>query len=56
MSGGIHSISVENDKINITFRLHNASDSTAQKIVDILNSNIPADKQKLRLFGFPNEK
>ena len=56
MSGGIHNISVKNDKINITFQLHNASDPTAQKIVDILNFNIPADKQRLWLFDFPDEK
>ena len=47
MSGGIQNISVKYEKINVTFKLHNASDSTAQKIVDILNTNIPADKQKL---------
>lgn len=56
MSGGIHNISVKYEKINMTFRLHNASDSTAQKIIDILNSNIPADKQRLWLFDFPDEK
>lgn len=56
MSGGIHDISVNYEKINVTFRLHNASDSRAQKIVDILNSNIPSDKQKLWLFDFPDEK
>ena len=50
MSGGIHNISIASDNINVTFRLHNASDSTAQKIVDILNSNIPKDKKKLWLF------
>lgn len=56
MSGGIHVISIKNDKINITFRLHNASDPIAQKIVDIVNSNIPNDKKRLWLFGVPNEK
>ncbi len=56
MSGGIHNISVQFEKTNLTFRLHNTSDPTAQKIVDILNSNIPADKQKLWLFDFPDEK
>jgi hypothetical protein len=56
MSGGIHNISVKNDKINVTFQLHNASDSTAQKIVDILNFNIPADKERLWLLDFPDEK
>lgn len=56
MSGGLHNISVEYEKINVTFQLHNASDPTAKKIVDILNSNIPADKQRLWIFDFPNEK
>lgn len=56
MSGGIHVISIKKDKINITFRLHNASDPIAQKIVDIVNSNIPNDKKRLWLFGVPNEK
>ena len=50
MSGGIHSITVKYKKIAVTFRLHNASDATAQKIVDILNTNIPIDKDKLWLF------
>lgn len=56
MSGGIHNISIKKDKINITFQLHNASDPTAQKIVDILNSNIPTDKERLWLFDIQNEK
>ena len=53
-SGGIHNIYIKYKKINVTFRLHNASDSTAQKMVDILNSNFPADKQRLWLFDFPD--
>jgi hypothetical protein len=40
----------------VTFQLHNASDSNAQKIVDILNSNIVAGKERLWLFNFPDEK
>jgi hypothetical protein len=55
-SGGIHNISVQFEKTNVTFQLHNASDPNAQKIVDIINSNIPADKQRLWLFNFPDEK
>lgn len=54
-SGGIDFISVRHEKINVSFELHNASDSTAQLIVDILNSNIPADKPKLWLFDFLEE-
>ena len=55
MSGGVHTISVRYNKIHLTFRLHNHSDPDAEKIVDILNSNIPEDKQKLRLFVCPGE-
>ncbi|MDZ4752036.1 MAG: hypothetical protein SGI87_10505 [Flavobacteriales bacterium] len=56
MSGGIHTISIASDTIHVTFQLHNASDSTARKIVDMLNSHIPKDKKKLWLFDFPDEK
>jgi hypothetical protein len=55
MSGGIHNVSVIYGKINITFKLHNASNKTARKIVDILNSNIPADQERLFLFNFPDQ-
>lgn len=47
MSGGIQSILIKKDTINVRFSLHNVSDPRAEKIVQILNSNIPADKQKL---------
>lgn len=50
MSGGVHSIKVEFNEINVEFHLRNAHDSTAQKIVDILNSNIPIFKKRLWLF------
>lgn len=56
MSGGIHNLSVSFGKINVTFQLHNAYDPTAQKILDILNSNIPDDKEKLWIFDFQAEK
>jgi len=56
MSGGVHHISVEYEKTKVTFQLHNAYDSTAQKIINILNTNIPANKQRLWLFDFPIEK
>jgi hypothetical protein len=56
MSGGIHNISILHEKRKLTFELHNASDPTAQKIVDILNSNIAAGKQRLWLFSLPDEK
>jgi hypothetical protein len=46
MSGGIHSIKIATDGIDLTFRLHNASDPVAEKIVAILNSNIPGEIRK----------
>lgn len=55
-SGGIHNLSVKYKKINVAFQLHNSFDSTAQKIVDILNSNIPANKPQLWLFELPDEE
>lgn len=55
MSGGIHKLSVTYGKRKLTFQLHNAYDSTAQKILDILNSNIPDDKERLWLFHFPEK-
>ena len=56
MSGGIHSIKIESDIIDLTFRLHNASDPIAEKIVTILNSNIPGEIRKLWLFNLPGNE
>lgn len=53
ISGGIQQISIAYNSIDLTFKLHNASESTAQKIVDILNSNIPEGQKKLWLFSLP---
>ena len=50
MSGGIDYIDISSDQINLQFKLHNASDSTAQKIIDILNTYIPEKFSKIRLF------
>lgn len=55
-SGGIHYITIKYKTKDIAFTLHNATDTTAQKIVDILNSNIPKNKKKLWLSNFPDEK
>ncbi len=55
MSGGYHIIKIESDKTNLTFSQHNASDPLAEKIVAILNSNIPKGLRKLRLFNIPNK-
>jgi hypothetical protein len=56
MSGGMHHISIKKDSINLTFRLHNASDSIAQIIVELLNSNIHCSDRKLWLFPSKNFK
>ena len=55
MSGGIHYIHVSKEDIEIEFRLHNTSDKTAQRIVDILNNYIPPDMHGLWLFDIPDK-
>lgn len=52
LSGGIHNISIRYEKIKIQFQLHNEFDSTAFKITEILNSNIPEKEDKLWLFNY----
>jgi len=47
MSGDIEYLQITADNINLEFTLHNAFDSTAAKIVSILNHYIPEDKPKL---------
>ncbi|GEM_PF-1964392 len=49
-SDGIHYIYIKSGDKDLKFSLHNASDSTAKKIVEILNSNIPIRNRKLFLF------
>jgi hypothetical protein len=49
MSGGIHHLTIEFDRINVSFTLDNAPDPTAQKIVGILNTNLPEKVEKLWL-------
>jgi len=56
MSGEIHTIAVQNEKTNLTFCLHNATDPIAENIVSILNSNIPNDQQKLWLLNLPESE
>lgn len=50
MSGGIHFVSVDYKDIHVSFKLHNAHDPIAQKILDILNSNINPRFERLWLF------
>lgn len=50
MSGGIHYVSVDYKDIHVLFKLHNAHDTIAQKIVDILNSNINPSFDRLWIF------
>lgn len=45
-SGVIQYLIIETDSIERRFVLHNAGHSVADKIVEILNSNLPADKPK----------
>ena len=56
LSGGLHVIAVSHNDKRILFELHNAFDSTAEKIVNILNSNIPAGIEKLWIFGKPTDQ
>jgi hypothetical protein len=49
MSGGIQYIIISKEKFSLEFDLFNASDPTAQKIVDILNTYIPNEERKLYL-------
>jgi hypothetical protein len=47
MSGSAAYITIEDDLRKVKFTLHNASDTTADKIVAILNTYIPAKLDKL---------
>ena len=51
MSGGFHTISIGCKDIDLRFHLHNASDPAAEKIVDILNSNLAPEIDRLWLFS-----
>jgi tRNA A37 threonylcarbamoyladenosine synthetase subunit TsaC/SUA5/YrdC len=51
LSGSKSYITVTTNDKEISFQLHNASDTTAEKIVDILNSHIPAGYRKLHIFN-----
>lgn len=53
LSGGIDNLSIDFDSIHLTYQLHNASEPTAKKIIDILNTNIPDTVRKLSLFELP---
>lgn len=50
MSGGVHSLSIENNSKQVKYTLHNESDSSALKIIRIINSNLPTSAPKLWLF------
>ena len=50
MSGGIYSIFIRYQDIDIEFNLHNASDPIAEKIVDLLNTHIPEKHRRLFLW------
>jgi len=50
MSGGIDNILIKNEQKELEITLHNATHPTAQKIIDILNSNIPNQFNKINLW------
>jgi hypothetical protein len=49
MSGSATHITIEDDLTKVTFNLHNASDTTADRIVTILNTYIPETLRKLNI-------
>ena len=49
-SGSIQYITIYKDEFHLEFDLHNASDPTAQRIVNILNNYIPEEERKLWLW------
>lgn len=49
LSGSESDITIKTTTKKIRFELHNASDTTAEKIVDILNSHIPVGFNKLHI-------
>ncbi|WP_300664845.1 hypothetical protein [Fluviicola sp.] len=53
-SGVIQYIRIQYENRHLQFTLHNASDPVAEKIVALLNSNIPEDKPRLWLFKTAN--
>lgn len=55
MSGGIINLYFSNQKRKLSFDLHNASDTTAEKIVSILNTYIPDKYQKLWISDIKSE-
>jgi hypothetical protein len=52
MSGGALSINITTNHKEVNFQLHNARESTAEKIVTILNSYIPEGCDKFWIFDF----
>ncbi len=52
MSGAVQYFLIKTETIFQTISLHNSTHPIAEKIVDILNSNIPADKPRLWLFDY----
>jgi hypothetical protein len=56
MSGSACYIEISNDLKKISFQLHNTSDTTADKIVTILNSYIPNGFDKLYISNFKSKQ
>lgn len=53
-SGGMQYLTIRTPSIDVEFELHNMYNPIAARIVDILNSNLPADQRILWIF--PEEK
>jgi hypothetical protein len=53
--GGTLMMTVTYQKINWMFIIQNSPDAAAHQIINILNNNIPRDKEKLPLIEFPED-
>ena len=49
MSGSTSGLTIDDENVHVRFSLHNDSDPIADKILAILNSNLPPDKVKLTI-------
>jgi len=54
MSGTINYLIVEIEGVKHEFTMHNAGNPIAKQVVDILNSHIPADKEKMWVWDDEN--
>jgi len=52
LGGAIREIEVSNAQKKISFRLFNTTDTTADKIIAILNSYMPGEEQKKQIMKY----